>query len=62
MEKGQISDKEIYDMYLISRSLGGQPREEAVIEVSDHLCMSEDDVKAAIDRYRASNGMKPIEW
>lgn len=62
MPKTDVTDEQVYQMYLTARREGGQPREEALIEVADHLLVDEYDVMDAIDRYRAAKGLKPIEW
>lgn len=58
----EVTDAEVWEMYCISRSMGGQPREEALIEVADNLHIDQYDVMDHIDAYREAKGLKPIDW
>lgn len=62
MNNGVASDQTLYNAFLTVRTIGGQPRVEAVREVADSYGVPDDDVMEAIDRVREDRGLQPIEW
>ena len=55
-----VSGEVLYECYCMARVYGGEPPEEALIQVADHYGLSEDDVLERIDAWLASRGRRTL--